>query len=169
MLKLAYTYRDKLNLAYQQIVFNDKYKYYNCTNYWSFDLKLNEDSWTDISMVSVDEDDNIRGFLRADIDRSANKVSCLGVVNFYETNVVFARDLYQFLKDLFEKFNFYKIEFCVVLGNPIEKMYDKYIQKYGGQIVGTFKQSVKLQDGEFADIKHYEIFRDEYLKHCKSR
>lgn len=118
-------------------------------------------------MVSVDEDDNIRGFLRANIDRSPNKVSCLGVVNFYETNVVFAKDLYQFLKDLFEKFKFYKIEFCVVIGNPIEKMYDKYIQKYGGNIVGIFRKSVRLQGGEFADIKHYEIFRDEYLKRIK--
>ena len=70
---------------------------------------------------------------------------------------------------LFEKFNFYKIEFGVVVGNPIEKMYDKYIQKYGGQIVGIFKSTTKLQDGEFADMKYYEIFRDEYLKRMKSK
>lgn len=169
MLKLAYTYRDKLNSLYQNIVFDNKYKYYNCVDYWGYEIKLNEDSYLDISMVSVDEEDNVRGFLRASIDRVTNKVSALAVINFHNANVVFAKDLYQFLKELFEKFNFYKIEFSVVVGNPIEKMYDKYIQKYGGQIIGTFRLTTRLQDGELADMKYYEIFRDEYLKYIKTK
>ena len=81
-------------------------------------------------MVSVDNQDNVIGFLRASIIRTSEKVSSLGIINFYDKNLTFSRDLYQFLKELFEKYNFRKIEFNVVIGNPIEKMYDKYIDKY---------------------------------------
>ena len=50
------------------------------------------------------------------------------------------------------------------MGNPIEKMYDKYINKYGGRIIGINKQSTKLQDENYYDVKYYEIFREDYLK-----
>lgn len=164
ILKLAYTYKDKLQQQFQNIVFQDKYKYYNYDNYWHYTLKLSEDSWNDIELVSVDNQDNVRGFFRAGISRASDKVSSLAIINFYDKNITFSRDLYQFLKDLFEKYNFRKIEFNIVIGNPIEKMYDKYINKYGGKIVGINKQSTKLQDGNYYDVKYYEIFREDYLK-----
>lgn len=168
ILKLAITYKDKLNKVFQNVVFQDKYKFYNFENYWQYNMKLSEDSWNDIEFVSVDDKDNIRGFLRAGISRTSDKVSSLGIMNFYDTNVTFSRDLYKFLTDLFDKFSFRKIEFTVVVDNPVEKMYDKYIEKYGGSIVGIKKEGTKLLDGNYYDVKIYEIFREDYLK-CKRR
>ena len=163
ILKLAYTYKDKLQKQFQNIVFQEKYKFYY-DNYWNYTIKLSEDSWNDIELVSVDKDDNVIGFLRATIARTSDKISSLWIINFYQPNLVFSKDLYKFLVDLFEKYNFRKIEFNVVIGNPIEKMYDKYINKYNGRIIGIGKQSTKLQDGKYYDVKFYEIFRDDYLK-----
>jgi hypothetical protein len=51
-----------------------------------------------------------------------------------------------------------------VIGNPIEKSYDKLIHKYGGRVVGTYKQHTKLIDNKLYDEKFYEIFRDDYIK-----
>jgi len=164
ILKLAYSYKDKLQQQFQNIIFQEKYKFYNYDNYWYYNVKLSEDSWNDIELVSINNQDNVIGFFRAGISRTSDKVSSLTIINFYDKNIVFSRDLYQFLKDLFEKYNFRKIEFNVAMGNPIEKMYDKYINKYGGKIVGINKQSTKLQDGNYYDVKYYEIFREDYLK-----
>jgi hypothetical protein len=164
ILKLAYTYKDKLQAKYSEVVFQDKYKFYSCSVDWDYAIKISEDSWNNIQFVSVDEENNIRGYLSAHVSRNSDKVTGLGIINFYDTNIVFSKDLYQFLKDLFEKFNFRKIEFSVVIGNPIEKMYDKYIKKYGGRIVGISKDDTKLQDGKYYDLKYYEIFREDYLK-----
>jgi len=164
ILKLAYQYKDKLQTAYSNVVFQDKYKFYNYDNYWNYTLKLSENSWDDIVMVSVDNENNVRGYLGAGISRTSDKISSLGIMNFYEPNIIFSKDLYQFLKDLFEKYNFRKIEFSVVIGNPIEKMYDKYINKYNGNIIGIKKATTKLQDGKYYDVKHYEIFKEDYLK-----
>lgn len=167
ILKPALLYKEKLNKTYGEIIFKDKYKYYNYDSYWNYTLQLSENSWNEIEMVSIDRNDNVIGFLRAGILRDSNKISSLGIVNFYNKNVIFAKDLYQFLNDLLVKFNFRKIEFLVVIGNPAEKMYDKYIKKYNGNIVGIKKESAKLQDGKYYDVKLYEIFREDYLRRIK--
>jgi len=162
MLKIAHTYKDKLQIAYNKIILTDKYKYFNFTNYWDYAIKLSENSWNEIEAVSVDRDDNVIGFFRAGISRESDKVSSLGIINFYDKNVTFSRDLYVFLTDLFNKFNFRKIEFTVVIGNPAEVMYDRIMDKYGGNIVGIKKKSTKLVDGLYYDVKMYEIFKDDF-------
>jgi hypothetical protein len=163
ILKLAYTYRDKLQPLYQQIIFQEKYKFYNFADYWDYELDLIKSSWEELAFVSVDNDDNIIGFLRAGLQRNVDKVSSLGILNFGKPNITFSKDLYQFLTDLFEKYNFRKIEFNMIVGNPIEKMYDKYINKYGGNIIGIKKKSTKLQDGQYYDVKQYEIFKEQII------
>jgi RimJ/RimL family protein N-acetyltransferase len=67
-----------------------------------------------------------------------------------------------FITDLFNKNGFNKINFCVAIGNPAEKMYDKIVRKYGGKIVGIFKNDVRLWDGKIYDTKHYEILKEEF-------
>ena len=164
---MAYPYRDKLNQSWQAIVFNNKYKYYNFTNYWSYEIGLNNDSWNKIEMISVNKNDEILGFLSASCDRSANKISNVGAINFKDVNLTFSKDFHKFLNELFTLHNFNKIEWDVLIGNPAEKMYDKIIKKYGGSIVGVQHESAVLMDGTFCDVKEYELFKRDYLKHIK--
>jgi len=164
MLRPAYIYQSKLQEEYNKTIFNDKYKYYNFVNYWDYIIKLTESSWNDIEMVSIDKDDNVLGFFRANISRESDKIQSLGIINFYDKNFVFSRDLYQFLVDLFDKYNFRKIEWTVVVGNPAEHMYDKVINKYGGRIVGIKEKGTKLIDGLYYDVKLYEIFKEDFDK-----
>ena len=57
----------------------------------------------------------------------------------------------------------------MVIGNPIEKSYDKMVKKYGGRIIGTYKEDVKLIDGEYYDKKLYEILSSEYFNAINSK
>lgn len=167
MLKLAYIYKDKLNKKYVNIAFDERYKFY-ITQYWNYNIDISDNSWDVIQMVSIDKNDNVIGYLSADIDRTSNKISCIGAINFDKNiNLVFSRDFYKFLKDLFEKYNFRKIEWRVIMGNPAEKMYDKIIEKYGGSVIGIRKESVVTPDGVLRDEKEYEIFKEAYLKNRK--
>jgi hypothetical protein len=162
MLKPAYIFKDKLQEIYNSVIFNNKYKYYNNSNYWNYELKLSNDSWNNIEMVSVDSKDNILGFFQASISRESDKISSIGIINFYDKNIVFSRDLYNFLVDLFEKYNFRKIEWNVVVGNDAEKLYDRIIAKYGGRVVGVEEKSTKLIDGLYYNVKYYEIFKENF-------
>jgi hypothetical protein len=154
-----------LNQAYQTVVFKDKYKYYNFNSSWSYEIKLDDSSWDRIQMVSVDNKDNIRGYLSASIARMANKIDSIGAINFYDVNVTFAKDFYQFLTQLFEVHNFNKIEWTVVIGNPAEKLYDKIVNKFGGSVVGIRHESTRLYDGTICDVKDYEILKRDYERH----
>ncbi len=170
MLKIAYAYKDKLQIVYLDNILKDKYKYYNNGNYYNYDISnIAKNSWDALEFVSIDKNDNILGFLKADINRATNNILNLGVVNFSEhKSIIFSKDFYVFLIDLFIKYNFRKINFNVVIGNPIERMYDKYINKYGGRIVGIYKDETKLVDGTYCDSKVYEIFKSDFEKNYKS-
>ena len=170
MLKLAYNYSSELREAYQQIIFNDKYKYYNNGIYWEYDFSVAASSWNGLDFVSVDKDNKILGYLGAGIDRHSEKIDCLKIMNFAQKgNVTFSKDLFQFMLDLFLKFNYRKVDFSVVVGNPIEKMYDKYCLKYGGKIVGVKKENSRLQDGKYYDLKLYEIFRKDFIEKYENK
>lgn len=163
MLKLAFSYQEKLNQAWQEIVFKEKYQFYNFDSYWNYKIALDEHSWNKIQMVSVDKNDNILGYLSASINRDVGKASSIGIINFGEINITFSRDLYTFLTDLFTKHHLNKIEWSVVIGNPAELMYDKIVEKYGGRVVGVWKESTRTADGTLRDVKDYELFRTNYL------
>ena len=70
----------------------------------------------------------------------------------------------QVIKDIFEKFNFNKMNFGVVIGNPVEKSYDRLVERYGGRIVGIKERETKLFDNQYYDVKEYEILKENYLR-----
>ena len=162
MLKLAIQYKEKLNQAWQSIIFQEKYQFYICGNSWHYNIDLADNSWEKLQMVSVDAEDNVIGYLAADIDRYTYKVSNIGAINFGDVSITFSMDLYQFLTELFTKHKFRKIEWFVIVGNPAEKLYDKIIAKYGGRIIGIRREATITADGTIRDEKEYEIFKTDY-------
>ncbi|HEY9187330.1 MAG TPA: hypothetical protein VIR55_05445 [Ignavibacteria bacterium] len=168
MLKYAHIYKEELQEKYCEIILDDDYKYYNNCSWWENEIELSEDTWDSIDFVSVDESNNVLGFMSAEISRGNDKISCIAVLNFSKKgNYTFSKDLYKFLIDLFTKYNIRKIEYTVNVGNPIEKMFDKYTEKYGGRIIGVTKESIKLHDNKYYDSKKYEMFKEDFLRSYK--
>lgn len=166
MLKLAYKYQQELNKKYSEIIFQDRYKWWNNGACWDYSKEMDKDSYNKLQLVSVDKDNNVLGFLEAIVDRTNNRISSISLMNFGKISHEFSKDVLRFIYFLFMKQNFRKINFHVIVGNPAELIYDKFVNKYGGRVVGTFKEDVKLEDGMFYDNKHYELFRDDYIE-CK--
>lgn len=166
MLEPAIKYKEQLEKVQYEVWFNDKYKYWNYDVYYDT-LQINTDSWNKHQFVSVVNGEVI-GYIAYNVSRSDDSVNALSILNFSDNKAAFGMDLGQALKDIFEKYRFRKLSFTVVVGNPIEKSYDKMIKKYGGRIVGTKKEDVKLIDGKYYDKKIYEILADEYFATIKS-
>lgn len=161
MLEPAIKYRDQIYNIQYDIWFNDKYKYFNVGSYYGA-MQIDENTWDRHQFVSV-LNGNIIGYIEYNISRQEHCVRSLAIINFTENKAVFGKDLAQALKDIFEKYKFRKLNFSVVVGNPIEKSYDKMIKRYGGRIVGKYKDNVKLIDGNYYDEKVYEILASEYF------
>ena len=104
------------------------------------------------------------GLISYEIDRVYEIANNFGAINFTNNKILFGRDLIQIIDDIFCKFNIRKMEFSCIVGNPIERSYDRMIKKFGGNIVGIRHQRCKLHDNKFYDDKLYELFREDYLK-----
>lgn len=166
MLEPAIKYSVELKKKMVDVWFNEKYKYYNNNSYY-FETEIDNETWNKHQFVSVDKDNNVIGYISYNVDRQTNNCRNLVIINFTDNKFEFGMDLGKAIKDIFEKFKFRKLSFTVIIGNPVEKSYDKMIKKYGGRIVGIKKDEVKLFDGEYYDIKLYEIFADDYFKSIK--
>lgn len=162
MLEPAIKYKNQLDKLQYDTWFNDKYKYWNCDSYYQT-MQIDENTWNKHQFVSVYNGEVI-GYISYNISRADNSAYSLSVINFTDNKTVFGKDLGQALKDIFERYKFRKLNFTVLIGNPIEKSYDKMIKKYGGRIIGKYKEDVKLIDGEYYDKKAYEILAREYFE-----
>lgn len=161
MLEPAIKYRDQLENIQYDTWFNDKYKYWNSDIFYG-SLQIDADTWNRHQFVSV-KNGVVIGYIDYGISRTNHSVSSLSIINFSDDKIVFGKDLIQALKDIFEKYRFRKINFSVIIGNPIEKSYDKMIEKYGGRIVGVYKDDAVLVDNKIYDRKLYEILASEYF------
>jgi hypothetical protein len=161
MLDIAGKYENQLKELFANITFDENFKFLFGSSYRD-DYLSDKSTWNKHEFVSVYGNEVI-GYLKYNIDRDANVAYGMQIVNFKsKSNIYFSRDLNKFLIDIFEKFHFRKLKFCCYVGNPIEKMYDKYIKKYGGRIVGIEKENNKLIDGKYYDLKLYEILLEDY-------
>ena len=167
MLDIAINYVEQVKQKFRSTWFKERYKYWTATNY-SEEWNPIESTWVDHQIVSV-RNGEVIGYNGYGIDRaSGDLVHNLNIINFEEKpSITFARDLGQVLIDIFEKYNFRKLSFYVVVGNPIEKSYDKMCERYGGRIVGVKRKNTRLIDGKYYDEKLYEIFKEDYMKAVK--
>lgn len=167
MLDVAIRHEIELNDLFRSVWFKERYKYWNCANYYE-EWSASDSTWTSHQFVSM-RNGNVIGYIgytinRADLDEAYS----LNIINFEERpSVTFARDLGKALTDIFEKYKLRKLSFTVVIGNPIEKSYDKMCELYGGRIVGIKKKQVRLIDGELYDEKLYEVLREDYERRKK--
>lgn len=163
MLKPAILYADELKNKLRETWYIDKYKYYNYSSYFC-DIEVAKDTWQYQQFVSVDKDNNVLGYISYQIGRQANFVDEFGIIAFVDNSITFGKDLHQVILDMFFKFNFHKLSFQVVVGNPIERYYDKFVNKYRGRIVGIKYDECKLYDNNLYDIKLYEIMKSNFVE-----
>lgn len=162
MLDVAIRHKEELIELFRSIWFKEKYKFWNCGN-WYEEWSPEESTWNSCQFVSLNGKGNVIGFMGYHIDRGNDFIYALNIINFTDDMATFGLDCGKILRDLFERFHFRKVNFKVVVGNPIEKTYDRIIEKYGGSICGYQRKNVRLIDNQFYDEKIYEIFADEYF------
>lgn len=163
MLKPAFLFQNELNEAYQSIIYNDKYRFL-VEDVWDYSIKIDESDKYRIQLVSANAENNIIGYFCADTDRKNNNITNLEVINFREANPVYTIDFHRFIKSLTEKYGFRKVTFEVIVGSPYQDLYDKYLKRYNGREIGIRYQDVKLADGNYYDVKIYELYNTSVLR-----
>ncbi len=160
MLGLAQDYENELAKKMRETWGREKYWYYHRSSYFS-PVDVKDDTWNAAQFVSLSPSGEVNGYLGYGIDRECRYVTYLEIINF-TGDISFGIDVMTMIKDIFEVYRYRKIVFTVVVGNPAEQKYDRLINRYGGRIVGIYKEHVMLPDGQYYDEKIYEISRTDY-------
>ena len=115
MLKPAILYKEAL-AEKAKVVLNEpeKYQFMELCNYLCYDTFIIDDvsEWAEIKRVSINDENEVLGFMKATVCRQDNSVSELLFVNFNmnKISITFVRDMEVFLQYLLKMFR--KISVC---------------------------------------------------------
>lgn len=164
MLDLAVKYEDKLKLLFANIAMDEEYMFFDL-NSWRDEIQIDKSTWNIHQFVSLNRKGEVIGYFKYNINRDTRICGGLAIVNFKKDSLskCFGNDLRQVIDDILNRYQFEKVGFGVVVGNPAEKFYDKYISKIGGRIIGVYEKDCRLLDGNYYDYKTYEVLKEGYL------
>lgn len=164
-LALAIQYAPQLQERYQSTLLNEKYRFYWNGSNRSYFIPLEQDDNWKLQYVSVGACGNVLGYFECMLNQNTMTAYNVATMRFTpEYEPEFAADMFRFVIELlFKQYGIKRIVFNVIVGNPVEQLYDRLCEKYGGRVIGTFTQEVRLHDGKLYDVKYYEMFRDKFL------
>lgn len=113
--------------------------------------------------VSVNDSGKVLGYICYSVDYVAMSADRFGIISFEKNSVVFARDLYQAIYNIFKKYNMNRISWYAYADNPAVRGYRNFIKRHGGKECGYERSVVKLQDGKLHDRVTFEILADEFI------
>lgn len=161
MLKPAQLYKDRLYKEYIKTWYDSNYMYYTG---WTGDQapEIPDNNYDSHHFVSVDKDDNIIGYINYSVNWVSMSADRFGIISFKKGNIEFARDVYNAICDLFEKYHMNRISWLAYVENPAIRAYRNFIKKHGGRECGYYRQIARLQDGKFHDSVCFEILASEF-------
>ena len=161
----AKLYENEIRHKMWEIWYDEKYQYY-FGDIWRTDFSLNDRNaeCPRMAFAILNEQNELIGFIGYFLNTEVQVAQQFGAVNFSDDKISFGKALHQVIKECFLKFGVEVLEWQVIIGNPIEKSYDKLCQKFGGHIVGIRHHRVKDMSGQIRDEKIYEILREDFLK-----
>lgn len=104
----------------------------------------------------VDSKQKLIGYLDYHVDWYSSCASRFGLISFDRGNPTVGRDLYSELNKLINDYKLHRIEWRMVGGNPVEKNYDKFCEKYNGT-KHVLKDAIKDKFGKYHNDIIYEI------------
>lgn len=150
---------EELNLTLKRSFYDDRNKYLFSNGYFS-PVEIPQSNWSDDGFVFCDEFDNIIGCIIFSISRPTNIINIYNLITFtneFKYRRYIYNEIIKYIENILNNSYHTKITFSVVIGNPIEKAYDKIIRRYIGRVVGISEKECLLKDGKYYDLKRYEI------------
>ena len=114
--------------------------------------------------MSVDKNDNLIGYISYSVDWIAMSTDRFGIISFDKGNIMFGKDVYKAICDLFEVYHMNRISWCAYVDNPTIRGYRNFIKKHGGRECGYRRQNARLQDGKLHDSVEFEILACEFRR-----
>ena len=167
MLKPAYFYTTKEEL--DRLIYEENcYEKLTLQYHDDFDqVEISSDDWIKIQRISMSEDGRILGFFSAGWSNLHERVSNLYLVKFKSKfemgndKEIAKQDLEYFIEMLIKDPKFRYVQFCALEENPACRLYDRWLEKYGGY-KRVYEKAVKLKDGKFHNTVDYVLYGERW-------
>lgn len=158
MLIPAILRKEEILHEFQKLQYTDDLMYEAgcCDNYMP-DIVEEPDKET-YQFAIVDSKDKLIGYVSYSIDWYSLQAHRFGLMSFDRGNPLIGEALFKVMDDLVNKFNLHRIEWYMVSGNPVERHYDKFCEKYKGRKI-VLRDTFKDRLGEYHNSIIYEIIR----------
>ena len=156
MLVPAILYKDEIPLKIQEYNYTESMLYY--TGYLGhLAPRIEEsDNGNFYQYAIVTRKGRLIGYFAYTVDWYSSCVYNFGLISFDKNNRQIGIDIYKELKKLINDYHLHRVEFRMVSGNPIEKHYDKFCQKYHGRKI-ILTDVLKDRYGKYHNEVIYEI------------
>ena len=124
---------------------------------WTPNIVENPDAST-FQFAIVNKNNDLLGYFAYCIDWYSSCASRFGLISFDKGNPIVGRDLFREMEKLITEYKLHRIEWRMIGGNPIEKHYDKFCNKYNGN-KHVLRDVFKNRLGNYHDDVIYEIIR----------
>lgn len=135
--------------------------------YWhggtgEYEIQLPDNNKGEHAFVSVDDKDNILGYISYAVDWETMSAENLGIISYKKGSVMFAKDVLKAVIDCFQVYGMNRIQWFCWADNPAIRGYRNFIRKYGGKECGYLRQAGKLRDGKLHDSVLFEVLAEEF-------
>lgn len=156
MLVPAILYKEEIEKKIAEYIYSDDMLYY--TGFLGHNteiIKTGTDEGNCYQYAIIDEDKLI-GYFTYYIDWHTSCVSSFGLFSFDRGNLTIGFDINRELKKIINTYKIHRMEWRMIGGNPVEKHYDKFCEKYGGKKI-ILTDAVKDRQGNYRNNVIYEI------------
>lgn len=155
MLVPAILYKTEIEEQMKKYIYTEDMTYY--TGWLGFSQPtIDADSDGRCYQYAIVDGDTLIGYFTYSIDWYVSCANCFGLFSFDRGNQIIGFDVYRELKKLINDYHLHRIEWRMIGGNPVERHYDKFCNKYNGKKF-VLTDAVRDRQGNYHDDVIYEI------------
>ena len=162
MLIPAIMYKDEIERRSKSLCYSDEAFYYGDglgQNY--IQVQMDDDYGELFQYAIIDESNDLIGYFRYRIHWYNSCAHCFGLVNLSgKPNAIIGLDINKELEKIIHEYKVHRVEFRMISGNPVEKHYRRFVNKYHGRVV-ILKDALKDRYGKYHDDLTFEIIFNE--------
>ena len=153
-------------LLYKDEIYRKSIEYYYSKDYFYYT------GWIGASPICVSDEadgstyqwaivdgDKLIGYFTYTIKWLFKSADSFGLISFDKNNKIIGIDVRRKLKEIIDKYHLHRIEWRMIGGNPVEKHYDKFCNRYGGK-KHILRDKLTDETGKYYDDIIYEIIFD---------
>ena len=160
MLVPAILYKDEIANKFLSYNYTeDMFNFTGCLVNYQPEIK--EDSDDSFYQYAIIDNGKLIGYFAYIINWYSSCAYQFGLFSFDKNNKMIGLDIYREVKKIINNYHIHRIEWRMIGGNPVEKHYDRFCNKYNGKKF-VLTDAIRDRNGEYHNDVIYEILFDEH-------